>query len=183
MSPKHHYFLKIASAGFFAVLLTSATLACGGGGGGGGGENNPAEAKVKVSPNRIDTGDRMRPTIDISNAREAAFAVKIRIPVGLEYVLKTASVKTGDNTAAKSPTDNEATTEFVYLVFYFTTADFIERDRLELSFELVGKVAVEDGKIEVDVDLDDPAVKNSSEFDPEAPLFTAQADAGIKVEG
>jgi hypothetical protein len=50
-----------------------------------------------------------------------------------------------------------------------------------LTFQLVGRQEVEEGLVEVDPDVDDPAIDNSVEFDLANPEFVAEDEAPISV--
>lgn len=186
--------MKIAwSTLLTATLLSSITAGCGGGGGGGGDTtySGAANVSIKASPSKIDTGSRTQVSIDISDVVESGIALKIRYPTGLKYVASSAFLYVGEKEIDLTPTINTDVTkdDETYLVFYMPQAQFkrsgqdYEGDQATMRLQLEGREAVQDGKIEVDPDVDDPAEDNASEFDVDTPEFEAEDSTSIEVVG
>jgi hypothetical protein len=178
----------------FSVLLSATLLpivGCGGGGGGGGGDEFVGAANVSInsSPQQIDSGDRTRVSIELSDVHENGIAVKVRFPSGLRYVPSSSFLMVGEREIDISPTVNatDDTEDQTYLVFYLTQSQF-RRSNQEyngesgtLLIQLEGRKTVVDGEIEVDPDVDDPAEDNTIEFDLASPEFVSEASASITV--
>jgi hypothetical protein len=186
--------MKIAwSTLFTATLLSSITAGCGGGGGGGGDTtySGAANVSIKASPSKIDTGSRTQVSIDISDVVEGGIALKIRYPIGLKYVPSSAFLNVGEKELDLTPTINVDVTkdDETYLVFYMKQSQFkrsgdqYEGEQATMVLLLEGREAVQEGAIEVDPDVDDPAEDNASEFNVDTPEFEAEDSTPIEVVG
>ena len=119
----------------------------------------------------------------------SGIAVKFRYPLGLDYVKSSAALVVDEKTIKLTPTVNidSDREESTYLVFYLSQKLFrrpgepYNGDPGTLRFELVGKATVTDGLVEVDPDVDDPALKNTEEFSLQNPEFSAEDKASISV--
>lgn len=175
------YLLSILSAS----LLTGLSLSgCGGGGGGGGGSSDDLAARVylSVSPGVLDTGDRTTVTVLIEQVNDDGAAIKIRFPVGLKYILASSELEIDGDDRDIAPTANVSDENNSYLVYYLRKG-LVGDGRAMLSFKLLGVDKVTKGQIEVDADLDDPAIDNQDEFSIENPLFAAEDGDGVEVKG
>ena len=164
------------------ILLVSLFLNfCGGGGGGGvSSAPDPAHVTIDANPSSIDSGDRTAVTVDIYDVNDLGISLKIRYPTGLDYVVSSAHLEIDGQTYSAIPAGSEqSSSEYSYLVFYFSKSVFGDESG-RLSLFLQGNGAV-DGQVQVDVDLDDPTLSNSSEFTVTDPKFNAQDAAGIEV--
>ncbi len=177
---------------FSALLVTSGLLGCGGGGGGGGTTySGAANVSIRATPSKIDTGSRTQVTIDISDVVESGIALKMRYPTGLKYVPSSAFLNVGEKEIDLTPTVNVDVSkdDETYLVFYMTQAQFkrsgqdYEGEQATMTVQLEGREAVQNGKIEVDPDVDDPAEDNATEFNVDTPEFEAEDSAPIEVVG
>lgn len=167
-----------------AIMLGTSFSGCGGGGGGGDDTFiGAALVAVTSAPSEIDAGDRTQVTVDISQVHPDGIALKLRFPDGLRYVLDSSTLIINENKVDASPTVNLSKDGFVYLVYYFSKARFGEKAEGQLQIELEGVTGVSDGEIEVDADVDDPLIPNSSEFSIDNPEFQTQDAAQIKVRG
>lgn len=166
------------------LFVLSSLLVCAGCGGGGGGSDFIGAAYVSISttPSAIDSGDRTRTRIQISEVHEDGIILKIRFPAGLVYVRDSAFLELPGQQIDIGPARNVEAGNYRYLVFFFSRGQFAPYNYGELIFQLQGISAVSDGRIEVDADVDDPLIDNSVEFDPKNPEFTAEADAYIRVK-
>lgn len=142
-----------------------------------------------MRPSNIDTGDRALVEASLGDINPSGIAVKFRYPLGLDYVKSSAMLVVDEKKTKLSPSvqiDSERE-EATYLVFYLSQKLFrrpgesYNGDPGTLRFELVGKGSVNDGLVEVDPDVDDPAVKNSEEFSLQNPEFSAEDQAPISV--
>ena len=183
--------LRIGLTTALIVSLTGSGAVFGRGGGGGGGDEFVGAANVSInsSPQQIDSGDRTRVSIELSDVHENGIAVKVRFPSGLRYVPSSSFLMVGEREIDISPTVNatDDTEDQTYLVFYLTQSQF-RRSNQEyngesgtLLIQLEGRKTVVDGEIEVDPDVDDPAEDNTIEFDLASPEFVSEASASITV--
>jgi hypothetical protein len=165
------------------LSLASLVTACGGGGGGGGGEQQPAQLSLSVSPTEIDTGDRITAEVEIDSITSGSIALKVRIPTGLRYVAASSKLRIGEGFINYEPTTVAAASDYRYIVYYLGVATLEPEDHGTLKFVLSGASGVEDGEVEVDADVDDPAVANSKEFNVSDPKFDPQDAVSISVRG
>ncbi len=163
----------------FTLALTCG-VACGSGGGGGG-ASEPAQVIITVSPEILDSGERTTVKVSLFDFSEEQVAIKVRYPAALDYVTESSTyvIEGQDVDAGPDVEDSDETHD--YLVFYFDTETLEGSDRLELFFKLRAAADVTPDDIEVDIDLDDPDIKNSEEFAVATPLFDAQDEAFIQV--
>ena len=177
------------------ILLTSlsTTILCGCGGGGGDSSSDfsgAANVSMSVQPSTLDSGDRALVSVEVSDVHPNGIALKFRYPSGLTYVPKSGSLFVDEKKATLKPaiiaisSDGEST----YLVYYLPQKLFRRAgqqyagDPGTVEFQLVGKSAVHDGLIEVDADVDDPTVSNTTEFNISKPEFLAEDQQGITVQ-
>lgn len=174
-----------------ALFIVSHLLGCGGGGGGGGSDAfyGAANVTVRATPSKIDSGDRTQVSMELSDVHKNGIAVKIRFPSGLVYVPGSSFLEVGAKEIDVDPTiiTTDEGQDLSYVIIYLSQDQF-RRSSQEyngesgtLRIELVGRKAVVDGEIEVDPDVDDPAVDNSVEFDVTSPNFVAEGSASINV--
>lgn len=177
------------------LSLTSHTLlGCGGGGGSSSGDSGgdfvgAANVSIRATPSKIDSGDRTRISIDLSDVHENGIAVKVRFPVGLQYVKSSAFLNVGEKKLDVSPTINETDEkeDVIYLLFYLKQGQFkrpgeeYSGEQGSLTFQLEGRDSINDGEIEVDPDVDDPAEDNATEFKLDNPEFVAEDSTPIQV--
>lgn len=162
-----------------AILLVALCTACGGGGGDG--TIEPAQVKIKVTPDVIDSGERTRVRLELYSFSDSKVIVKVRYPSGLNFVTDSAAYLV-DNQDVEIEPDVEAEGDSQdYLVFFVNTDELNNPDKLELLFQLRGVEDVTPSQIEVDIDLDDEDITNSEEFSVETPQFDVQESAYIQV--
>jgi len=154
-----------------------------GGGGGGGGEDfiGAAQLRMSISPHRIDTGDRAELRIDISRVHKNGISLKIRFPKELDYVPASSSLNIDDSENDITPAVNQLKGSDVYLVYYISYDDIGDNTTGTLRLELEGKRELKDGAVEVDADVDDPAIDNATEFNIDKPEFGAEQEVSIQV--
>ena len=140
-----------------------------------------ANANVRVSPSRIDTGDRTQVRIEVSEVHPDGVFLKVRVPKALSYVLNSAVLDLDGQTVDIGPKKNVTKDTYNYIVFIFTQDDFGSDNRGTVEFQLVGNSAIEDGLVEVDADVNDPLVNDNNEFNVDSPEFGAESDASIEV--
>lgn len=175
------------------TLLCSISAGCGGGGGGGGDTSfsGAANVSIQASPSKIDTGSRTLVSVDISDVVDSGIALKMRYPLGLKYVASSAFLYVGEKEIDLTPTINTDVTkdDQTFLVFYMPQAQFkrsgqdYEGEQATMKLQLEGREEVQNGEIEVDPDVDDPAEDNSSEFKVDTPEFEAEDSTPIEVVG
>jgi hypothetical protein len=168
--------------GSLLVLLLIFLAGCGGGGGGDDEFIGAAIVNISASPKTIDTGDRIQVRIRIEEVHETGIALKVRYPEGLLFVNDSTKIETSDEEREVAPTTHVTDDNETYLVYYLDPDDLGENNRGELTFELEGVDSVNDGKIEVDPDVNDPDIPDASEFNVDSPEFSADADVKVTVE-
>lgn len=182
MKIRFHFLLTL-------TLTLGSMTGCGGGGGGGSDFAGAATVSLDVQPSQIDTGDRTQVSSQVGDVHSNGIALKYRYPTGLKYVHSTAFLTVQDKEYDISPTVNVVSNEdeAIYLIFYlpqklFTTSGQEYNGQPgTVSFQLVGRSAVDDGLVEVDADVDDSSVDNNVEFDLANPEFVAEDQAYISV--
>ncbi|MCB0325457.1 MAG: hypothetical protein KDD69_17865 [Bdellovibrionales bacterium] len=173
------YFVGLGYIMAFAVVVS-----CGAGGGAGsrGDPVGPAFAEITVFPSVIDSGDRTDVEVFIDQIVEDAIAVKIGFPAGLQYVTESAMYEVGGELYDAGPDAAGAGTDVSFVVFYIEPEDLLGgEESFFIHLQLVGVSDVADGRVGVDIDIDDPLVDNDEEFDPATPLYDAQDDDDIRV--
>ncbi len=160
----------------FSIILS----ACGGGGGGGEFEG-AALVNVSANPRAIDTGDRTNVTIDIQDVNDDGIMLKIRTPLGLTYVTDSGSLTVSNIQINIDPAASKADATHNYLVYFFRRALFGSENRGTVKVIFEGTAAVETGTIDIDPDIDNPSISNTTEFDIAAPKFSAEDSKDITV--
>lgn len=165
------------------TLLVFTITSCGGGGGGSSNDfQGAARVFISASPIRIDTGDRMQVSIDISEIHPDGILLKIKFPTGLRYVPASSFFKIDNFTGDASPLANEiGDGNNRFLVYSVKPSSFGEREQGKLHFEIQGIAEVESGQIQVDPDVDNPLISNSEEFNVDSPDFSPEDGLGIAV--
>ncbi len=176
-----------------SLILTSvlALVSCGFGGGGGGGNGdsnsedslNPGRFTLFVSPSSIDTGDRTRVRLVLSDISSEGAILKIRFPENLDYIRNSSKLDINGTESDFAPNVVASSGGLTYVVYFITKDSLGAVNAGELSFVLRGSGAVLDGAIEADIDLDDPALRPSQKFSVANPLFETQQDQNIDVMG
>ncbi len=168
----------------FAGVLLFSLVSCGGGGGGSesGSDTGIAQMSLKVDPTSIDSGDFMEIAISLNDIIENEFILKIRYPRALTYQTDSAYLEFEEGPViAIDPKNNQRTTDHEYNVFFLNRERFGARARGTLKLLVKGATALEDGAVEADLDLNDPDVTDSREFNIDNPLFTAVVAVGVEV--
>ena len=89
----------------------------------------------------------------------------------------TATAKASGSSSSKA----EVVYEKRYLVFFITRDAFGTDPNGTLTFTIRAKNVQEDGKVELDVDLDDPSINNDDEFSVTNPLFEKEQAVDVRV--
>lgn len=174
-----------------ALFSATALLGCGGGGGDGESDFSGASTtSLNLTPSEIDSGDRALIEMSVGDVHENGIALKLRYPEGLVYVPSSAKIIVDDKETALTPLINQVTPdkESVYLVFYLRQKSFkrpgedYNGEPATIQLQLAGKSAVRDGLVEVDTDVDDPAIVDAQEFNIASPEFLADDQASISVQ-
>jgi predicted small secreted protein len=167
----------------FLLLVASFSFltACGGSGGGDDTYAGAARVHITASPTKIDSGDRTKVSIDVSEVHENGIALKVRYPEGLSYVVDSAILEVNQREIDLAPAVNETIDGDVYLVIYITQSMIDEGEQGTIVIELEGYDKVNDGRIAVDPDVDDPLVANATEFNAEDPQFDEEDGVDIQV--
>ena len=181
----------LLSALVASSLLATSLSGCGGGGGSDSDSSFSGAASVSLdlSPSSIDTGDRTLVQLWVGDVHDNGVAIKLRYPSGLSYVTGTAKVVVDEDEVSIKPTVNVRTADrsTTYLVFFVPQKLFRESDepyqgqaRL-IQLQLVGKTLVQEGLVEVDVDVNDARVADTEEFTVAKPEFVAADQQSITV--
>jgi hypothetical protein len=174
-----------------ASLATTSLLGCGGGGGDDSGDfSGAANVSMSVTPSNLDSGDRTVVRVEVSDVHENGIALKFRYPAGLVYVPNSGTIIVDEKETSIKPRVNAVTAddESVYLVFYLPQKLFRRSGQQyagepgTVELQLVGKLAVQDGLVEVDADVDDPGVADTLEFNISKPEFLAEDQQSITVQ-
>jgi hypothetical protein len=178
------------------VITSTVALACAAvtGCGGGGGSDDPtfvgaANVTIKTTPSTIDSGDRTLVQSEISEVHENGISLKFRFAESLRYVPDSAVLLINNKEIELSPTVNKVSEDenLVYLVFYLKRSQFTKPGQKyqgeggEVRIQLEGLKALDEGKIEIDADVDDPAENNSVEFSIDDPEFVSADETYIRV--
>jgi hypothetical protein len=164
-----------------AVTLLLTIAACGDGSSDG--VFGAAFVSVKATPSFIDVGDRTFVVVDIDQLDDDGILLKVRFPIGLEYLLNSSFIRVRGEDFARDP-DLVFTSEREnrnYLVYYLSKQQFDGNDEGTISFDLIGRSLVSRGEIEVDADIDNPNIPNEDEFDPEVTEFNREDSTSIRV--
>ena len=91
---------------------------------------------------------------------------------------------TATPTATSSGSNGSKTTisyEKQYLVFFITKDAFGSEPSGTLTLNLRAKNVQEGGRVEMDVDLDDPSIANNREFSVSDPLFDSEQASDVRI--
>jgi hypothetical protein len=179
MSLKH---LNASATAIACVIFSFGLVACGSDG------DNPfksgtAYVSIETDPENIDVGDKTFVRVRIDDIKEDKFFLKIRFPIGLEYLERTSYIEIDGRDESRNPDKIfvGAEDDRNYLVYFLSKEELGDEHDTTISFDLVGRGRVSSGKIEVDADLDDPSINNNEEVTAESPLFGAETEAFIQV--
>ncbi|MCB0319564.1 MAG: hypothetical protein KDD60_01480 [Bdellovibrionales bacterium] len=160
----------------------SSLPACGGGGGGDDGFAGSGRIGVSVEPGNIDVGDRTRVRVDIFDVNEDGIIIKVLVPDALEYVEETGVLEVdGDDTELEPDVLAPGDDDDQYIVFFLSEDLFNSDGHGVLEFEMQAMNSINNGEISVDIDVDNPAIKNPGEFDPSNPQFQEEDSASIQI--
>ena len=181
--------LDIFALNILLLGLVTMVVACGFGGGGGGGSDSdevnviPAQVGLNVSPRRLDTGDKTKITVFLTNLNEGGVQLKIRVPTNLDYVRSSSRIKINGEYESLDPNVVTSSTDKTYIV-YFLSGNLLGDDNYgELELVLLGSGGVSSGTVELDADLDRPSLPTSERFAVASPQFEATESVGITVDG
>ena len=146
------------------------------------GFSGAGDVNISVEPTSIDVGDRLLVTVDIFTINDDGIFAKIKFPNSLSYVEGTALLTvSGDESEIEPDIIADGEDDDTFLIFFLAESDFDITRQGELTFELQADDAVEDGRISVDIDGDDPTVLNINEFNAEDPAFQEEEGQSIEV--
>jgi len=177
-----------ASALLVGAALSALIASCGGGGGGGGSSdsspNNAGSVSLNVEKSQMDSGDKNRVTIEINDLNARGVLLKVHYPVALRYVENSARLfpDTEEETRL-SPADESTLKGERYLVFFLYPSAALDDSYISLEFDLKAIKSNPDAFVEVDLDNNDPAVPDSSEFRPATPRFSALERWDVEIVG
>ena len=170
----------------WAVVIFLVALGCGMGGGGSDeqvdvGTPAPPNLNLNLTPDLIDAGDRTNVRALLSDIQLDAFVLKIRYPKTIKYVSNSAFAKVGDRTFDLGPSVEDSDDTNTYLVFFLTRDQFLEQSEGTVNLQLQAITSPGAVLVEGDIDIDDPATSNSTEFDVADPKFDAIDDEPLQV--
>lgn len=164
------------------TMIASSLISCGGGSGGDdGGFIGAANVSLRVSPDKIDTGDRSKVTINITDIHENGILLKVKVPKQLAYVPDTAFLYVNSDEKDIGPDKNVTKDNDSFLVFFLDQADFNDEDEGRIEFQLVGNDKVSEKEVQVDADVNDLQIVDSEEFSAESPEFGAEDAVSLEV--
>ncbi|MDZ4785680.1 MAG: hypothetical protein SGJ02_06360 [bacterium] len=163
-----------------SIAISLCLIACGGGGSGDSfvGAGN---VSVKVSPDEIDTGDRVLVTVEFNEAHPDGVTIKLRYSDGFAYIPDTSILTVDGDELDSSPDANVAAdlVQSTYLVYNISRSILGDRNDGKLIFELRGIESTSDNsEIEVDIDV----LEANKIFSAESPEFSAQDSTGLVVK-
>lgn len=167
------------------LCLTVLTLPTCGGGRGGGGQNggNVADVSLRVAPDTIDTGDRTKVTIRLTNIESEgvpALLIKILHPSALSFLGDTVLLSRNNLEDAAIAPILASADEAGYVVIYITRPTIGEDNReATLTFTMQGIESVNNGEVSVDVDVIDTDTRPL--FRVSNPQFLALATTSIRI--
>lgn len=166
-----------------SISLVVVFYACGGGGGGGGGDAViGADVSIGTDPNKIDSGDRTVTKLEVNDVNTNGVVLKVRYPKALAYVADTSRLLVDGTSYVLDPDVLKTSGDSTYQVYFLAQGQFGDGSFGEISFQLRARDSVTDGKIEVDPDVDDPAVSRSRKFSVDDPQFDAEDFVYITVK-
>lgn len=173
-------FLQLTLSLIFAVSVLSCGL--GGGGGGGGDELVAADVSIVASPRQIDSGDRIRVTIFMSDIKEDGLLLKLRYSSRLAYVRNSSTVTVdGDNVSVNPGANETINNNLTYLVYDLPHSTFGDNDNAQIELILEGQGRLSEGEIEVDADFNDPSQSFSQKFSVLSPEFDPKAFVRVTI--
>lgn len=167
---------------FSAIAISTILLLASCGGGGGGGGSGPANVNLNVDPSKIDAGDNMTVTIDISDVADNGIVLKIRTPVGLDYVTDSGYLTVEDVPLNLDPAFYKTDTKFNYLVYFVDRNLFGDGNSGQFIVTYQGTAAVASGTVDVDTDEINPSLTESQQFKVSDPKFSAEDSQKIVVK-
>jgi hypothetical protein len=171
-----------------SVTLSALIASCGGGGGGSSSDsdspNDPGDVSLNVETSQMDTGDNTRVTAEIQNINASGVILKFHYPTALKYVSGSAVLFSGqDEEVQIQPVDEAVLKKQRYLVFFLYPSSAINDSYVSISFDLKAIKSNPDAYVEVDLDNNDPAIRDSQEFNPENPRFSALEKWDVEIVG
>jgi hypothetical protein len=170
-----------------SILFSISILSCGLGGGGGGGGNELIAADVSISadPIEIDSGDRSRISVFLSDVKEDGVLLKFRYSNKFAYVRNSSTLVIDGHeftvSASAEDTVGAALSGETYLVYDLPHSLFGESDNGEIRLVIEGLAKINNGKIEVDADFNDPNQTIAQKFNILSPEFEPKDFVKISV--
>ena len=169
-----------------SIVLSVSILSCGlGGGGGGGNELIAADVSISADPREIDSGDRVRITVFLSDVKEDGVLLKFRYSNKFAYVRNSSLLNVnGDDVKVSPAAEDSVGPELngeTYLVYDLPHSAFGDEDNAEFQFVIEGVGKITNGDIEVDADFNDPHETISQKFSILSPEFEAKAFVEVTV--
>lgn len=166
---------------FVAPFLTLCMMtSCGGGGGDSfvGGAN----VDLSVTPNTIDTGDRVLVRVNISNIHPDGVSVKFNYPTSLTYIPNSGAFESSSQDEFDvDPVVNQNIDDETYLVFFLSDDDVEQGSSATITFELEAVDTEDDAVIGVDADVNDISVDDALEFDIENPEYMSEDQESVNI--
>lgn len=167
---------------FSAIAITTTLFLSACGGGGGGSSAGPAQVHLSIDHTKIDAGDTMSIEIEISDVNDDGIMLKIRTPLGLDYVTDSGYLVVEEIPLNFDPTFYKADEQYNYLVYFITRNLFGEDNYGRFTVVFKGTAAIAAGTVDVDTDVIETATPYSKQFDIKNPLFSAEDSVKIVVK-
>ncbi len=168
----------------FLILFSFSFVSCGSHGG----DNNEAFSaivNISANPNVVDTGDRTQLVVKISEVHQNGILLKIRFPKSLSYVADSSYIiasSSSDKKTKVTPEEKGKKYEYTYLVYFLNPKQFGDKNKGKLYFELKALKAEKNVAVEVDPDVNDPAIPDDKEFSIVDPDFSADAVTYVTIK-
>ncbi len=168
-----------------SLIFAVSVLSCGLGGGGGGGEDEliPANAFIEAAPREIDSGERIRFNVLLSDIKEDGVLLKVRFNSRLIYVKGTSQLRVNDDDVRVNPAANETVNNNqTYLVYDLPGGAFGNERNAQLEFILEGAGKLTRSNVEVDADFNDPNIPFKDKFTTLSPEFDNESSVEVTVD-
>jgi hypothetical protein len=170
---------KTLKASILAVVFALAS--CGGGGGGSPDFTGAGNVTLRVSQNKVDTGDRTKVTIVFDELHPDGVVLKMRYSSGLEYIAGTSNWRISGKLITAGPSYQVAgdIAQTIYLVYELNREMLGKNNSGELSFELR---AIEETSSNSVIEVDMDVFESGLVFSTDAPEFSAEYSTGLVVK-
>lgn len=186
--PAHIRRLAQCAALLLGASLSALIASCGGGGGSSSSSsdspNDPGDVSLNVEMSQMDSGDKTRVSTEIQNINPSGVILKFHYPAALKFVVGSAVLFPGqDEEVQIQPFEEAVLNKQRYLVFFLYPSSAINDSYVSISFDLKAIKSNPDAYVEVDLDNNDPSIRDSQEFNSSNPRFSALEKWDIEIIG